>query len=57
MHGVAAPARLQTAEIHEGGGWLGLTKVSQDRSRGSDPGGQSTTAESVERVHRELCLK
>src|SRR6267378_1710254 len=41
----------------EGGGWLGFTKISQDRSSGSDPGGQAATAESIERVHRKLCLE
>ena len=36
---------------------MGFTKISQDRSGGSDPCGQAATAESVERVHRKLCLE
>ncbi len=57
MHGVAAPARVYAAKVCEGGGWLGLTKISQDRSGGSNPGGQAATAESVERVHCKLRLE
>src|SRR4029077_19582812 len=54
MHGVTNPARVYAAEVCEGGSWLSLTKISQDRSSGSDSSGQASTVESVERVDCKL---
>jgi hypothetical protein len=57
MHGISAPPGLHAAKVCEGGGGLGFTKISQDRSGGSDPGAQAAAAESVKRLHGELCLE